>query len=160
VGGPKLTPDGSHSLWHPLIEPRRARPDLLNVWNGTAFTTWSWEQWYMRACQFAAGLRAAGVAPGERVAGILTNTPDACAAVLGTWFAGACFVSMPLIARGLDSARYMALLERIVKNVSAERLICDRMRRADDTLPVPVASFEAMMASQGMDPEPPADDES
>jgi fatty-acyl-CoA synthase len=95
----------AYELWSPLRERRTAR-GLLRIWEDGAWITWSWEEWLERSVHFAAGLRCLGVRPGERVACLLANSASSCAAVLGTWFTGACLVSLPSIARGMDPSRF------------------------------------------------------
>src|SRR4051794_26539537 len=92
-------------LWGPLERPS-TRTDLLRTWSGSAWETWSWNQWRTSAFEFAGGLRRLGVAPGDRVAFLIDNSSDACAGVLGAWLAGACILSLPLIPRGMQPARY------------------------------------------------------
>jgi fatty-acyl-CoA synthase len=100
-------------LWAPLDERRRDRA-LLRVWDGGTWSTWSWDEWRRAAARFAGGLRDLGVGRGDRVACLLSNTQPTCAAVLGTWMAGGCLVSIPAIARGMTLDRYLAQLKRIV----------------------------------------------
>lgn len=117
VGTPR-----ERTLWDPLYYPRRRQP-LLHVWSGERYTSWSWDDWYGRALRFAAGLRRRGVQPDDRVACLLTNSPEACAAVLGTWLAGACLVSVPAMARGMGLEQYLGQIRRIIAQAEPNILV-------------------------------------
>ena len=101
------------SLWAPL-ERSDGRNDMLLAWEEGGYERWSWREWYERALGFAGGLRRSGLQPGDRVAHLLENSGEACAAVIGTWLAGCRVVSMPQIARGMGPAAYTAQLRGIV----------------------------------------------
>jgi acyl-CoA synthetase (AMP-forming)/AMP-acid ligase II len=112
------------SLWAPL-ERSAGRSDMLVTWEGDRFASWSWDGWRARALELAGGLRALGVRPGDRVAALLVNSADACAAVLGVWMAGGCLLSMPTIARGMAPDRYAAQLRRIVADAEPALVLTD-----------------------------------
>lgn len=86
---------------------------------------WSWDEWRTRAARFGGGLRRLGVQPGERVACVLANSPESCAAVLGCWVAGACVVSLPTIARGMSAERYLGQLRRIIAQAQPALVLVD-----------------------------------
>ncbi|MBX3204149.1 MAG: AMP-binding protein [Labilithrix sp.] len=72
-------------------------------------------EWRARVLAVAACLRARGVAPGDRVASISPNTPDAAAALVGALLAGATAVPLPAsdpaprLARMLARAKPVAI---------------------------------------------------
>ena len=70
------------------------RPEALVAWNedGPASSV-TWEDLKEQVAHFAAGLRRAGVAPGDRVAGLLPNIPEAVIAMLATSSLGAVWSS-------------------------------------------------------------------
>jgi fatty-acyl-CoA synthase len=113
------------SLWDPLNR-RGARSDHLLAWDGGRYAKWSWEEWRDRALRFAGGLRRLGVQPGDRVACLLTNSPEACSGVLGVWLTGATLLSLPLIARGMEPAVYISQLRRIIAQSEPVLVICDQ----------------------------------
>ena len=132
------------SLWDPLTR-EGGRSDLLLSWTGDAYTAWSWEDWCARSLRFARALRELGVRAGDRVACLLTNSPDVCAGVLGVWLSGATLLSLPLISRGMDAAGYVAQLRRIVRQSEPVVLLCDQSftRLLEDAeLGVRVAAFQ------------------
>lgn len=110
------------SLWEPLGQSRSRRP-LLRVWQHGDWRIWTWDEWREQAWRFAGGLQSLGVQPGDRVACLLTNTPSTCAAVLGTWLAGGCLVSVPAVARGMAAERYITQLRRIVEQAEPSVLL-------------------------------------
>jgi fatty-acyl-CoA synthase len=97
--------------WTAFEEQRPAGPHL-RVWDGRDFQQLEWDDWRRGALRAAAGLRDIGVAPGDSVGCILTNTPDVCKGVVGVWLAGATVVSLPTLARGADLLTYAAQLRR------------------------------------------------
>ncbi len=70
------------------------RPEAIVAWNedGPASSV-TWEDLKDRVAHLAAGLRRAGVAPGDRVAGFLPNIPEAVIAMLATSSLGAVWSS-------------------------------------------------------------------
>ncbi len=149
------------SLWDPLHQARGDGP-LLSAWSDGAFDPWTWDEWRAQALRFAAGLRERGVRPGERVACLLTNGHDACAAVLGTWLAGGCLVSVPTIARGMALERYVEQLRRIVAQAEPVQLLCEPAfteSLSGAGLGVPVSGFDAIQGAGGFDPDLPGDDQ-
>ena len=62
----------------------------------------SYGEFWSQARTFAAQLRAAGLAPGERVAIVLPNRIEAATAVYGTWLAGGVAVPLNAQARSRD----------------------------------------------------------
>ena len=148
--------DRGSTLWQPL-DRRGGHADLLRVWDGSGFISWSWEEWLRRALCIAAGLRAGGMRRGDRVACLLTNGPAACAGVLGVWFAGGCVVSMPLIARGMAPPAYFELVRKAIGASESVMLLCERATRpllTDAALSVPAVSFEDLQEPTPADPEP------
>jgi fatty-acyl-CoA synthase len=101
------------SLWS-VLDERRGRQPVLTVWED-GWRSWSWDEWRQQALRFAGGLAALGVCPGDRVAICLENSLLSCAAVLGTWFAGGCLVSLPAIARGVSESAYLEGLGRLLE---------------------------------------------
>ena len=70
------------------------RPEAIVAWNeGGRSSSVTWEELKERVAHFAAGLRRAGVAPGDRVAGLLPNIPEAIIAMLATSSLGAIWSS-------------------------------------------------------------------
>jgi acyl-CoA synthetase (AMP-forming)/AMP-acid ligase II len=151
----------TESLWAPL-DRTVTRDDLLLIWDGDGYTSWSWDHWRDRSMRFAAGLRRLGVQRGDRVACLMTNSPGACAAPLGAWLGGACLVSLPLMPRGMDPHRYLDLIRRIVGRAAPVLLVCDREFApllSGAELDISVASFDDVDASRPLEPDPLAADD-
>lgn len=146
------------SLWEPLALDDR-RSDLLYLWDDANYTAWSWDEWRSRALRVAGGLHETGMRPGDRVACLLTNSPGACAAVLGIWLAGGCVLSLPLIARGMDVATYLGQLKRMIAQSEPVAFLCEA-RVADligaAGLDVPITGFQHFETTSPRDPELPA----
>lgn len=137
---------GGPSLWHPF-EQERGNPELLRIWTQDDYVSWSWEEWHARARAVAAGLRSFGVGPGDRVACLLSNSPGSCCAILGTWLAGGCVVSLPLPARGMSPDGYLRQIGLIVKDAEPIVMCADGDLvglLADAGLPVRIVPYEQL----------------
>jgi acyl-CoA synthetase (AMP-forming)/AMP-acid ligase II len=71
----------------------------------------SYAELYTLAASIAAGLAAAGVRPGDRVASLFPHGPEAVAAIYGTWLAGAVSVPLNPLARAHELAIAVAHAE-------------------------------------------------
>ena len=71
------------------------------------------------------GLRRAGVAPGSRVASILTNTPLAVRGIAATWLAGGTLGSFPVPSRGMDLEEYGEHLRGLVTLFEPDAMFVD-----------------------------------
>ena len=79
-----------------LARAARAHPGEPAVYAGTR--PWAtWVQLAGRAARFAGGLRARGLAAGDRVAIVMRNCPEYLVALYGTWWAG--LVAVPVNAK-------------------------------------------------------------
>ncbi|GAA0333907.1 hypothetical protein GCM10009540_62020 [Streptomyces turgidiscabies] len=100
VTGPERTVDAAIAA-----AARRAPGDTAIVCGGES---WTYERLERRAEEFAARLRAAGVAEGSVVAVLLGRTPDLVAAFLGVWLAGAAYVPLDPAAPDERTAHVLA----------------------------------------------------
>lgn len=135
---------------------------LLMLWDGSQFTAWSWAEWLDRGLRSGSGLRDLGVARGDRVACLLTNSPAAVGAVLGVWAAGASVLSFPTIPRGMAPAVYVAMLQRIIVVSEPTLLLCDRAFAgvlAGVELGIRVGAYEDLPRDTAIEPDLPGDDE-
>lgn len=142
------------------MEQRHGCSDLLRCWTGSRYEIVSRERWLRSASRVAFSLRRCGVRPGDRVACLLSNSFDACAAVLGVWVAGGCIVSLPLPSRGASPAEYVRLLARIVATSSPTVLLCDRDVHGlleSATLGVPALTFAELGGAGALEPDLPDD---
>lgn len=147
-------------VWEAYEKPRGAGPHLRTWEDGWREATW--DDWRRGAERVAVGLRELGVGPGTRVAGVLTNTFDVCATVLGTWLAGGVVVSLPTMRRGMSAVDYVAQLRRLCRDVDARVLLLEdrfvEMLGSED-LGAPVRSYGEVAKDGRIEPSPPADDE-
>jgi acetoacetyl-CoA synthetase len=102
--GPALEPGASmpDARWFPqarlnfaenLLHFRDEQPALVFVNERGARRTMSYRALHDEVARVAAGLRAAGIVPGDRVAGFLPNLPEAVVAMLATTSLGAIWSS-------------------------------------------------------------------
>jgi fatty-acyl-CoA synthase len=110
----------------------------------------------------AAGLRRSGARPGDRIACLLTNSPDCCAAIIGIWLAGCCAVSLPLPGRGMSLAYYLRFLRVPLEDTHAVFLLVSLQHRSlipTNGLSVRVLTFEELDGLPTGDGAPMAADE-
>ncbi|SFJ53168.1 acetoacetate--CoA ligase [Celeribacter neptunius] len=90
---PNATLNFAENLLH-LARPDDGRRDAL-VFRGEdkSALRWSWDDLEAHVSRLQLALRAAGVGPGDRVAGLLPNRPEAVAAMLATASLGAVWAS-------------------------------------------------------------------
>lgn len=127
---------------------------------GESVDEWPTERLIRRSERVAAGLRERGVEPGRPVASIITNSPEACTSVGGTWLAGCPVVSLPVIARGTSLPEYRDLLRRICRETDSPLLLVEaRFAPFLDDVGVPVVTHEEVPAEGTPSPDPPGPDE-
>src|SRR5215207_6560179 len=148
-------------LWDQLTSGQ-ARTSLHH-WDGSRYTATPWPEVARDAERMTAGLRAAGVAAGTRVATLLTNTPAVARGVLATWLAGGCVASLPLPARGMSAAEYASQLRKLCDQLQPEALFLDEtvLGLLPDDLRESLRgrSWQSIAGSGRVEPSPPGDDE-
>jgi fatty-acyl-CoA synthase len=112
-------------LWDALTTGAEAGRRTLHCWNGDRFESTLWGDVARDGIAMTAGLRAAGVRPGARVASILTNTPLSVRGVLGTWLAGGMLASFPVPARGMLIDEYADQLRQLVATLEPDVMLVD-----------------------------------
>src|SRR5207247_1955005 len=98
----------------------------LYCWDGSDYRSHDWDDWRAAAERAAVGLRRLCVRPGSRVASVLTNQFEVCAAVIGTWLAGGTLLSMPTLRRGQEVADYLAQLRRLCQDSEPEVMLLEK----------------------------------
>jgi acyl-CoA synthetase (AMP-forming)/AMP-acid ligase II len=154
------------SIWEAYETTRDGVPQLYS-WQGSGYVSYTWDDWRRGAQRAAVGLRALGVEPGSRVAAVLTNSFDVCAAVLGTWLAGATLLSLPALRRGQEVPDYLAQLRRLCRQGEAQLLLLEErfLELLDSdlgeagTFGVPTVGFAALGRDGPAVAEPPAEDQ-
>jgi acyl-CoA synthetase (AMP-forming)/AMP-acid ligase II len=155
-------PGAANAIWQ-AYETARAPTAQLYTWQeGVGYQPHTWDEWRRAAERSAVGLRALGARPGVRVAAVLTNAFEVCAAVLGTWLTGATLLSLPTLRRGQSPSDYLAQLRRLCRQADAQLLLLEErflgMVGAED-LGTPTAGFAALPRDGALAPEPPGDEE-
>ena len=98
---------GSTDLWDRLTRSGGVhRSSSIHCWVGDRYESSPWTAVAGNAEAMTAGLRRAGVAPGARVATVMTNSPGAIRGLLGVWLAGGTVASLPVPARGMSPGEY------------------------------------------------------
>jgi fatty-acyl-CoA synthase len=144
-------------LWTELFA--RSGP-TLHVIAGDRIEPWPVARLMRHGERAAAGLIDRGVQPGTPVASIITNSPEACATVIGTWLAGATVVSLPVIARATTVPDYRDQLLRICADAKSPLLLVEaRYAPFLEGLGVPVVTHEELPAERGASADPPPEDE-
>ncbi|MFC0598856.1 AMP-binding protein [Streptomyces palmae] len=138
---------------------------VLHAWNGETFEHTPWREVAADAHTMAAGLRAAGVRPGTRVATILTNTPQTVRGLLAVWLAGGAVASLPLPTRGQSVENYGHQVSALAGGLEPAVLLVDdwltSMVPADLTSQVPVLGWSALRegGAAPIEPSPPGPEE-
>jgi acyl-CoA synthetase (AMP-forming)/AMP-acid ligase II len=150
-------------LWDRLLLPKTLSQEVWQ-WDGTAFRRRTWGEGIAEARHAAAGLHKRGVRPGNVVATVLTNGPDALPAAGGAWMLGAKVASLPIIARGMDVARYAAQLRRLCALLGARCLVAEdrflAFMPADADIGVDIVGCRDLLETpDARDVSPPPEDE-
>jgi fatty-acyl-CoA synthase len=111
-------------VWDAMTDPATLAQETWE-WDGTRFRRSSYGEALADARRAGAALRKRGVGPRSTVAGVLTNGPDTTRAALGVMFTGATFASLPIIARGMTVAAYLAQLSRLCSHLHANCLLVE-----------------------------------
>lgn len=128
------------SLWDNILDPRHAG-QWAWVWEGDGYERHRYSDSFATARHVAAGLRSRGIARGDTVAAIITNTLASVNGFLGVWWAGARVASVPIIARGQALEDYIDQLRRLCASVDSRYLLIERR-------------FGEILLAQGLAPEP------
>jgi fatty-acyl-CoA synthase len=152
-------PSEGNPIWEALERPGASRPHLY-CWEG-GYRSITWDEWRRGAERSAAGLRALGVAPGARVAGVLTNSFGTCNAILGAWLAGATLLSLPAMRRGIAAEEYVRQLGGLCRTTGAHVLLLEQRFTSlldPQAFGTPIASFDSLDADVEAPLEPLAED--
>ncbi|HJV72292.1 class I adenylate-forming enzyme family protein [Ideonella sp.] len=99
------------SLTHLLLRHARQSPDRPAIYEGTALHA-SYRQWAARSAGLAGRLRAAGLAPGDRVLLFMRNHPRYLELLWGCWWAG-------LVVVPVNAKLHVREVEWIIGNAGA-----------------------------------------
>ncbi len=150
-------------LWEDLTAGAARGQGSLKCWTGSEYSSASWADVVRDAERMTAGLRSAGVAPGARVATILTNAPATVRGILATWLAGGTIASLPVPSRGMEPQEYSEQLRRLCDQLDPAALVVEAGLRP--ALPdelgsrVAVHDWESMEGSGRVEASPPEGDD-
>jgi long-chain acyl-CoA synthetase len=128
---------------------------------------WTYRELYARAARFAGALRAAGVAPGDRVALLFPNVPDEVVCYYGAFLAGAVVVQLNPLGTAKDmedaladsGATVLVALDALagrfhegLRSPGLRRIYVSRLR---DALPLPLRLGLGLKVLLGRVPMPP-----
>jgi fatty-acyl-CoA synthase len=154
---------GPSGLWDTLVGSAGPFHSSLHCWVGDRFEAAGWSEVVRSAESMTAGLRRRGVRPGTRVATVLTNAPHVVHGILGVWLAGGAVASLPVPARGMDTAEYGSQLSGMCEQLQPELFLIEE--RLLGLLPEQfrdrfgVCSWESVTDSGRVSASPPGDDD-
>ena len=99
-----------------LRRQAREHPGSLAVVDGTESLTYA--RLHELACVIANRLQERGISPGDRVAMLLPNSPQAVALIYGTWLAGGVIVPLNPLARGHE-------VGTLARHAGARIIVCE-----------------------------------
>lgn len=123
-----------HNIAHDLVRRADEAPERTALWFEDG-RSWTYAELRDAAARVAAGLRAAGIAPGRRVGLFLPNGPDLVFALYGSWLAGIVPVAVSALYTPDELAGSVAKVDPDLTVVAgpgagAERLRADGRRIA------------------------------
>jgi acetoacetyl-CoA synthetase len=179
VLGPRWFPGARLNFAENLLRRRDHGPAVIYADEAGVRRELSFDELHRQASRFAAALLAAGVAPGDRVAGFMPNVPETVIAMLGTAWIGATWSSCspdfgtqgvldrfgqiePRILVAADGYRYagksIECLPRVAEITAAiptiEHVIIVPVLgdRLPAVLPAKARAWDAWLGSGGADP--------
>lgn len=124
-----MGPDERNNLAIDVIDRAREAPDRVGLYFEDG-RRWTYAEMVAAARRVADGLRAHGIAPGQRVALFLPNSPELAFGLLGCWVAGAVPVAVSSLYTPDELAASVAKVEPALTVVAADdeaarRLVAD-----------------------------------
>lgn len=116
-----------HNIAHDLVRRADEAPDRTALWfeDGRA---WTYAELRDAAARVAAGLRAAGVEPGQRLGVFLPNGPDLVLALYGSWLAGVVPVAVSALYTPEELSGSVAKVDPVLVVVPGPGEAADRLR--------------------------------
>ncbi|WP_405160284.1 AMP-binding protein [Nocardia sp. NBC_01499] len=149
--------DGLPDLWQHLVGDARSFESCARFWVDGSYSSVTWADLVAEAQGTTAELRRLGVAPGTRVAIVLSNGPGAARALLASWMCGAAVGSLPVRVAGTDPLGYAEQLRAICDQLEPVVLLADSeiLASMPDPLHATVGtrSFQSLAIDRG-GPEP------
>ncbi|HEX4622543.1 MAG TPA: AMP-binding protein, partial [Myxococcaceae bacterium] len=130
---------------------------------GGGWLSWSWGEYWTRACGAAAELHRQGIRPGDQVMILVPEVRQAVTSLFGVWALGAVPTILGVPYRLNDLGAYLAQLKETARKLDAKALVLSDMLRAmagdeASTPELPILSAEALAEGRvdGFKPEPDA----
>ncbi|MDI1433719.1 AMP-binding protein [Polyangium sorediatum] len=123
------------------------------------FEAWTWLRFWEEAVRVAAGLREAGLRPGDRVLVLVPEVKAAVTTLFGLWSLGAVPIPIGLPFRLTDIEGFLEQLRKTADKLSARALVTSRALAAFAGAPGAVrvlCAEELSMAPHGFSPDPDA----
>ena len=123
------------------------------------FEAWTWLRFWEEAVRVAAGLREAGLRPGDRVLVLVPEVKAAVTTLFGIWSLGAVPIPIGLPFRLTDIEGFLEQLRTTAENLSARALVTSRALAAFAGAPGAIrvlCTEELSMAPHGFSPDPDA----
>lgn len=142
------------SLWDSLATPVSPNAELV-TYDDRQFRHHTWSELTATAEGMSAKLRLRGVENGSRVGFILSNSFEAAASILGTWWAGGTVLSFPTPGRGVSVEDYVNQLRHLcVMSDAAILLVEDGLTAGLRQLPgiPPVFGFTELVGDGHLEP--------
>lgn len=118
-----------HNIVRDLVRRAAEAPDRTGLWHEDG-RHWSYAALRDAAARVAAGLRAAGVQPGQRVGVFLPNSPELVLALYGSWLAGVVPVAVSALYTPDELAGSIAKVDPVLTVVPGPGPAADRLRDA------------------------------
>lgn len=138
-----------HNIAHDLVRRADEAPGRTALWFEDG-RSWTYAELRDAAARVAAGLRAAGIAPGRRVGVFLPNGPDLVLALYGSWLAGVVPVAVSALYTPDELSGSVAKVDPDLVVVPGPGAAADRLRADGRRLAV----LGAAPASDGGRPAP------
>jgi fatty-acyl-CoA synthase len=153
----------SADFWQGLLGIGDPLQRSLLSWSGDGYVRTGWSEVVQNASHMTAGLRRRGVAPGARVATILTNSANVVQGVMAVWLCGGAVASLPVPARGMDLNEYIQQITAMCEQLQPAVFVMESnmLQVLPEELKqrFPSCSWEELIGSGSIDHSPPGDDD-
>lgn len=124
-----------HNIAHDLVRRADEAPQRTALWFEDG-RSWTYAELRDAAARVAAGLRAAGIAPGRRVGLFLPNGPELVLALYGSWLAGVVPVAVSALYTPEELSGSVAKVDPDLTVVAGPGPAADRLRADGRTIAV------------------------
>jgi acyl-CoA synthetase (AMP-forming)/AMP-acid ligase II len=121
-----VTPRTLPTLLRARAESAAGGSPALHLRAAGGWKTWTWSAYWQHGLRAAAGLRAAGLRPGDALVVLAVEPEAAVRAILGAWILGAVPTPMGLPFRLEDMASYLRFVAETARWLEARVLVLPR----------------------------------